>query len=188
MNRRGQVLLIVAFLIPIMLLFLAVAVDAGRIFLERERMQRSAGAAANAGISVVADRMVALAADRRAHAAATPVPVGNMPVTSTPRPDDVVIWLENEDRAVLVSPAMQAEVERAAREYLERNGFRSEADVNLQVQIEYPQPGYDPQAVQVKVLSIRVHIERRIEVLLADLLNEDWVVLRVDARSQIPQR
>ena len=83
---------------------------------------------------------------------------------------------------------MQAEVERAAREYLERNGFRSEADVNLQVQIEYPQPGYDPQAVQVKVLSIRVHIERRIEVLLADLLNEDWVVLRVDARSQIPQR
>lgn len=188
MKPRGQVLIIVAFLIPIGLLLVAIAIDAGRIFIERGKMQRAAGAAANAGISVVSDRMVTQAVARQTQASlaalATDIPMR----TPTPSLSDPVAWLTDEDRVELVSSAMQSEASNEVMLFLEKNGYSPTEIDSLEVEIEYPQPGYDPYAPQISVLSMRVQVGRRLAVLLAGLLNEDWVSLKAGAWSQIPQR
>jgi Flp pilus assembly protein TadG len=188
MNRRGQVLIVVAFLIPIALLLVAIAVDAGRIFIERSRMQRAAGAAANAGISVVSERIVNLAAARQTLAAPVGTSTAHPLLTATPPPGDPVAWLTDEDRATLVSPAVRSEAAAEAVRYLEKNGFDVERAASLEAQIDYPQAGYDAYATQITELSMQVQLEQRLVLLLVGLLNENWVMLTVDARSQIPQR
>jgi len=187
MNRRGQVLMIVAFLLPIALLLVAIAIDAGRIFIERGRTQRAAGAAANAGISVVSERMVNLASARQTQAASVGMSTGSHMPTATPPPGNPVAWLTDEDRAVLVSTAVRSEAFAEAVRYLEENGFDA-TRAALEVHINYPQAGYDPYATQITELSMRVQLEWRLDILLAGLLKEDWVKLAADARSQIPQR
>jgi hypothetical protein len=188
MNRRGQVLILVAVLIPIMLLLVAVAVDAGRVFIERGRMRRAAGAAASAGISVIADRMVTQAAARQTEAAGAGPGPGGMNATATPPLDDPVVWLRDEDRRDLVSPELQAQASSEAALFLKMTGYSSDEIESLEVDVRYPQAGYDPFAPQITELRLSIHLKRRLEVLLAGLLNENWVVLQVEAHSQIPQR
>lgn len=188
MKHRGQILIIVAILIPVTLLLLAVAVDSGRIFIERGRMQRAAQSGADAGISVVAEEMITLVVARQTIFASTssPTPPGTM--TATPPPGDVAAWLDDEDRATLASPLIQATAAAEARDYASRNGYDSGDPQTLLVEVTFPQPGYDPTDSGEKTLNLFVMIRRRTTVLLAGLLGESLILLDSEAQSEIPQR
>lgn len=64
-SQRGQLLIVIAIVVSIAMLLLAVAVDGGRLFLERNRIARGAQAAADAGVGLAAEEMVTLAEERR---------------------------------------------------------------------------------------------------------------------------
>jgi hypothetical protein len=188
MRTRGQILIIVAFLIPIALVLLAVAADGGRIFIERGRVQRAAQSGADAGISVVAEQMVTLAVARQTVFASTPSPTGLASMTATPPPSDVQAWLTDEDRATLVAPDIQSAAAAEARQYASRNGYSMGDPQTLSVEITFPQPGYDPYDNSLDTLSLFVKIRRRTTVLLAGLLGDALIDLESEAQSEIPQR
>jgi len=177
MRPRGQTLIIVAILLMVVLMILAVAVDGGRLLMERARLKRSAQAAADAGIGLVAERMVTQAAARQTQAALSPTcaPIG--PCTPTPPLNDVPGWLNDDDRATLAAPPMQTQVAAEARDYAQRNGFP-------EAEVAYPE-AYDPGGPVVRVLVI---LRRRATILLAGLLGEEWIDLDGQALSQVPQR
>ncbi|MDF1499371.1 MAG: Tad domain-containing protein [Anaerolineales bacterium] len=188
MKAKGQILIIVAVLIPVTLLLLAVAVDSGRIFIERGRVQRAAQSGADAGISVVAEQMVTLAVARQTVFAVTPSPTPPGTMTATPPPGDVPAWLTYEDRATLVSSVIQSTAAAEAREYVRLNGFDpGDPQIEL-VEVTFPQPGYDPADTSLENLSLFVRIRRRTTVLLAGLLGESLILLESEAQSEIPQR
>jgi hypothetical protein len=64
-GQRGQLLIVIAIVVSIAMLLLAVAVDGGRLFLERNRIARGAQAAADAGVGLAAEEMVGFAEERR---------------------------------------------------------------------------------------------------------------------------
>lgn len=177
MRRRGQTLIIVAILLMVVLMILAVAVDGGRLLIERARLRRSAQAAADAGIGLVAEAMVTQAAARQTQAASLPTCASAGPCTPTPLLSDVPGWLTDDDRATLVAPPMQTRVAAEAKDYAQRNEFP-------QAEISYP-ADYDPGGPVVRIL---VTLRRRATILLAGLLGKEWVVLDEQALSQVPQR
>lgn len=181
MRAPAQVLVIAAILLSIGLLFLALAVDGGRLYLEHVRLDRAAQAAADAGIGVAAERVVTLAAARQTEAALAPTcpPPPATACTPTPPPALVEAWLSDADRAELVSEAIRAEVEEVAFTFAERNQLARGSTV-----VEYPYE-YLPQDAAVRV---RVSTSRELEILLAGMLNPDWVRLEAVAISQVPQR
>ena len=188
MRSRGQILIIMSLLIPITLLFLAVAVDGGRIFIERGRIQRAAQSGADAGISVVAERMVTLAVARQTVFAATPSPSPPGSMTATPALGDVVAWLTDDDRSTLIAPDVRSTAVAEACQYVSRNG-QAIGDPNVvSVEVTYPQPGYEPSDTRISQLGIIVKIRRRTNVLLAGLLGESLILLESEAQSEIPQR
>jgi hypothetical protein len=181
MNDRAQILVIAAILLSLGLLILAVAVDGGRLYLEQVRLERSAQAAADAGIGVAAEQVVTLAAARQTEAALAPACAAPPPAacTPTPPPFPVEAWLSDTDRESLVSAAMQAQVESVAMNYAERNGLGPETTF-----VDYP---FDHQP-QDAVVRVRVRTGRQLEILLAGLLDPDWVRLEAAAISTVPQR
>jgi len=181
MKAPAQILVIAAILLSIGLLFLAVAVDGGRLYLEHVRLDRAAQAAADAGIGVAAERVVTLVAARQTEAALAPTcpPPPSTACTPTPPPALVEAWLTDADRVELVSGAIQTDVEDTALSYAERNELARASTV-----VEYPYE-YHPQDTAVRV---RVTTSRQLEILLAGLLNPDWVELEAVAISQVPQR
>ncbi len=188
MRPKGQILIIVAVLIPVTLLMLAVAVDSGRIFIERGRVQRAAQSGADAGISVIAEQMVTLAVARQTVLASTPSPTPPGTMTATPLPADVSAWLTDDDRATLVAPEIQSTAAAEAREYTSKNGFDTSDPQTLLIEVTYPQPGYDPYDHSETTLNLFVKIRRRTTVLLAGLLGESLIDLESEAQSEIPQR
>lgn len=188
MIRRGQVIILVAVLIPVLLLFLAVAVDAGRIFIERSRLERSAQAAADAGISVVAEQMVTLAVARQTVLASTPSPTPPGTMTATPPPNQVQAWLSDEDRQVLTNDPLRGTAVAEAILYAARNDLSLSDPEILRLEVEYPQSRYDAGDPHERALRFLVAVERRTTVLLAGLLGESWINLSVTAQSEIPQR
>lgn len=181
MKTRAQILVIAAILLSLGLLLLAVSVDAGRLYLERLNLERSAQAAADAGIGVAAEQVVTLAAARQTEAALAPPCAATPPAvcTPTPPPNELEAWLNEDDREALVAAAVQAEVEDAALAYAERNGLARESTF-----VDYPF-GYHPDDATVRV---RVRTSRDLAILLAGLLSPDWVHLEAAAISQVPQR
>lgn len=177
MKPRGQMLIVVAILLMVVLMLLAVAVDGGRLMIERTRLHRSAQAAADAGIGLVAEAMVTQAVARQTQAAALPTCAPAGPCTPTPALNDVPGWLTDDDRAALVAPPMQTQVAAEAGHYAQHNGFD-------QAEVTYPQ-AHDPGAPVVRLL---VTLRRRATILLAGLLGEEWVNLAEQGLSQIPQR
>jgi len=177
MKPRGQMLIVIAILLMVVLMLLAVAVDGGRLMIERTRLRRSAQAAADAGIAVVAEQMVTQAAARQTQAALLPTCAPALPCTPTPAVNDVPGWLTDDDRATLVAPPMQTQVAAEARQYAQRNDIPS-------AEVTYPQ-AYDPGAPVVRIL---VTLRRRATILLAGLLGEEWVDLDGQGLSQVPQR
>jgi hypothetical protein len=180
-RQRAQILVIAAILLSIGLLFLAVAVDGGRLYLEHVRLDRAVQAAANAGISVAAEKVVALAAVRQTEAALAPPCPPPPPAECTPTPPPALVeaWLADADRAELVSDAVQGEVEGIALSYAELNTLEGASTV-----VEYPYE-YHPQDTAVRV---RVATRRELDILLVGLLDPDWVRLEAVAISQVPQR
>jgi hypothetical protein len=188
MKAKGQILIIVAVLIPVTLLLLAVAVDSGRIFIERGRVQRAAQSGADAGISVVAEQMVTLVVARQTLLASTPSPLPPGPMTATPPPGDLQAWLTDDDRATLVAPAVLSTAGAEARDYTAVNGYDPSDPDTLLVEVKYPQPGYDPYDSSEDALKFFVRIRHRTTVLLAGLLGESLIILESEAQSEIPQR
>ena len=188
MRKRGQILIIIAFLIPALLLFLAVAVDAGRLFIERSRMKRAAQGAADAGISIIAEQMVTQVVARQTIEASTPSPMPPALITATPALGDLQAWLTNEDRATLVSPPVQTTAGVEARFYASANGFNIADSQTIAVEYKFPQDGFDPEDDDIKTLRFSVFIKRREVILLAGLLDVSFVHLDVEGVSEFPQR
>src|SRR3990172_8317783 len=100
MSSRGQVIVIVAVLLMVLLLLLAVAVDGGRLYIERARLVRAAQAGADAGIGRLAEEMVTQAVVRQSEAAVRPACVPDAGFgtpgagwTATPLPQEISHWL-----------------------------------------------------------------------------------------------
>ena len=191
MKPRGQVILIVAFLIMVGLFLLALMVDGGRLYLRRSEAQRAAQAAADAGIGLVAEQMVTLAVPRQTEAAARApcVPDGDYGdtgglCTATPEPADIAHWLIDEDRQALVEPLAQSTVEALALDYAGLNDFASTDPQIQDLQAQFP---HDYQ-LEDDNLRLRVLIRRRVVVLLAGILGRDYVDLPAEAISEVPQR
>lgn len=191
MRAYGQVLVIVAVTLMVGLFLLALAVDGGRLYLERARLARSAQAAADAGSGWVAERMVTQVVSRQTEAASLPPCLiygdfgdEHASCTATPEADSIQHWLTEEDRATLTAPGARATVEAIALEYARRNGLRAEDPRVTELVVDYPY-GYDPKR---KRLQVWVEVSRRTTILLAGLLGENFVELRAEAVSEIPQR
>jgi hypothetical protein len=190
-RRRGQVIVVVAILLMVVLLLLAVAVDVGRLFVARSRWQRSAQAAADAGIGVVAEQMVTLAVPRQTEAAARPPCVPDAgygtpgaSCTATPLPSRAEHWLTDDDRTTLVSSALQTQAAGEARAYAAANRAGTGDPGIDSFDVDYPD-GYQPQDPTVR---LRVSILARLSILFAGLLGDEEYALAVEALSEVPQR
>lgn len=188
MKVRGQVLILIAVLIPVVLLFLALAVDVGRVYIERARLQRSAQGAADAGISVVAEHMVTLAVARQTSLAATPSPTPPGTMTATPFPADIQAWLQDEDRQALTTDPLRGTAVAEAMLFAQHNSLATSSPGIIRLEPFYPQPGYRPDDPGIPVLRFLVTVERRTTILLAGLLGDGFVHIRTTGQSEIPQR
>jgi hypothetical protein len=183
MSRRGQVVLIVAVLIPVVLLLLAVAVDVGRLTIETARLERALQSGADAGMSLAAEQMVTLVAARQTEMAGTPTPP--LPATPLPSPDDLYAWLTDDDRAKLVGPANRAAVREEAMAYASRNGIDASAPEVLDIIVLYPQNGFDPHNEDFATLRLAISARRRTTILLAGLLGREFTELSGEAMSEL---
>lgn len=191
MSERGQVLVVVAVLLVAGLMLLALAADGGRIYVEQVRLRRAAESSADAGIGWVSEQMVTLAVPRQTEAAARSacVPDGDYgdegaTCTATPEPEQIHHWLQDDDRATLVSPSFQATAVWVSESYAAQNDVVAGGPDAVQVYVQYPYL-YDPEAT---VVQLRVELRRRTVVLLAGLLGEEFVWLNAVGLSQVPQR
>jgi hypothetical protein len=191
MRARGQVVVIVAILLVVVLTLLAVAVDGGRLYIERSRLRGAAQSAADAGISWVAEEMVTMAVPRQTDSArlAPCLPDGEYgergaSCTATPQPADISHWLTDDDRETLVAPGVRATVEAVADGYAARNGLdRNGPDIES-MHVSYPYD-YDPEGPS---LTVRVFVRQRVNLLLVGLLGQDFALIEVAGRSEIPQQ
>lgn len=191
MRPGGQVIVIVAVALMVFLLLLAVAVDAGRLYIERGVLDRSAQSAADAGLGWVSDQMVTRAVIRQTEAALQPpcVPDGGFGSTSatctaTPQPAEVPHWLNDEDRATLVSADYQSTAEAVAADYARRNGLDRSGPGVEALEFEYP---YNYSAT-APTLQFMVRVQRRVVILLAGLLGRTSVDVPGRGLSELPQR
>ena len=190
-RTAGQVVIVVAILLMVALLLLAVAVDVGRLLVERGRLDRAAQAAADAGVGVVAEQMVTLAVPRQTEAAARPACVPDAGYgtpsalcTATPMPQRAEQWLTGDDRATLVAPAMRTQAADEARAYADRNRAGLTEPGILDLEVDYPD-AYRPEAAG---LRMRVSILARLSILFARLLGDDQLQIEAEAWSEIRQR
>jgi hypothetical protein len=185
MSRRGQVIVIVAVLIPVLLLLLAVAVDAGRLYIETARLEHALQAGADAGMSLAAEQIVTLVVARQTEMAGTPTPDSPLLRTPLPSPDDLYAWLTDDDRATLVSPANRVAVREEALAYAARNGIDSSDPEILEITVIYPQSGFDPRNNDIPSLRLEMNVRRRATILLAGLLGRDFTELSGEAMSEL---
>lgn len=191
MRSRGQVLVIVAVLLMVGMLLLALAVDAGRLYVEQGQLERSAQAAADAGIGWVAEQMVTQAIPRQTAAAGAPSCVidgefgsSSASCTATPPPERVPLWLADDDRATLAAPAVQLTAQTIAGSYAASNGLDG-ADPSIeQLEVIYPYAD-GPSADSLAML---VRVRQRAVILLAGLLSDRYVHLTAESVSEISLR
>ncbi len=190
-KERAQVLVIVTILLVVLMLLFAVIVDGGHLMIQNHQIGRVADAASKAGMVVVGDRMVTQAVWRQSEAAMRPpctpdagYGAPGAACTATPQPQDIPAWLTDEDRAALVSPAMQTPVAAAVLEYAEHNGAAPSSPNMCEVTVTYPfdyQPGD-------KNLRLRVHLHCHVAILLTGLLGQDQVGISAEGEQSLPQR
>lgn len=187
-QKQAQVLVIVAVFLMVVLLLLALSVETGRISQERHHLRGVADAAAKAGMFVVADQMVTLAAAQQTQAALNPcLPdagygTPGASCTATPPPEIVFAWLNDDDRATLVGPSMRTQVAQAVRAHIGRNGY---GPGDLEVQVQYPYR-YHPTDTKIRLF---LRLKKQIQGLLASLLgwNKD-LSLSTETQQELPQR
>jgi hypothetical protein len=180
MKRKGQIVLIVGILLMVLLTLLAVIVDGGRLYVQQGRIQHSAQAAADAGIGVIAEKIVTQAASHQATAFAYPCPS----CTPTPDPYQPHLWLTDYDRMMLVAAPQRTAVAQVAIEFASYNDLEISDPEILQVSVLYPFEYNlsDPS------LRVDVQITQRTSILLVGLLNREFVDLSGRGISEILQR
>jgi hypothetical protein len=190
MKERGQVLVIVAVLLIVCMLVLALVVDGGRLYVEEDRLKRSAQAAADAGIGWISEQMVTQAIPRQTQAAGMVpcMPDGDFGAvggtcTATPEPERIGAWLNEDDLATLRSPDVIAGAQAIAVDYAHKNGIRDGGSDGGGLSIAYPYTGSSDGS-----LGMLVRIRQRTNILLAGLLSDSYVDLEVEALSEIPLR
>ncbi len=191
MSKRGQVVVIVAIVLTVILTLLAVAVDGGRLFIQRNRLNRAAQSAADAGIGWVAEQMVTKAVPRQTEAAGRPPCVPDAEYgetgancTATPQPGEIAHWINDDDLATLVGPEVEKTAEAVAMEYAARNGI-DETDPEIEaLTLTYPY-AYDPDG---PTLSFRAYVRQRVTVLLVGLLGTEFASIEGVGQAEIPQR
>ena len=166
MSRRGQIVVLIAVLIPLALLFLAVAGDGGRLYAEKARLERA----------------------RQTAMAGTPSPAPPLPSTPLPSPDDVLAWLTDDDRATLVSAPLRATAQAVALAYAARNGIDISDHEILEIDVVYPQSGFNPYDASFSTLRLKLLATRRTRILLAGLLGREFVELSGEAVSELQVR
>ncbi len=196
MRRRGQILIIVAVLVPVALLFLAVAIDIARLYQERAQMRRAAQAASDAGASALAEEMATLASKRYEGAMMTPsstpsplaTPNPTAELTPTPPLDQPAAWLQDEDREALTQDPIQGRVVGVAEEFARLNGLDPEDPEVTVFEVRYPQPGFNPFDPDQDMLRLSVRARGRSLMLLAGLVGREYVEFTVEAASQVRVR
>lgn len=185
-TERGQVILIVAVLLVVLLFLLAVLIDAGRLFVEQQEINRALDAAGKAGLILVGDRMVTqVVAAQTAAASITPGEGTPGPTpTRTPGPDDFYAWLTDEDRQTLVAPPLQTLVATQVLGSLEENGFGKDHPQVIYIGISYPED-YN---LDDQTLEILLNFDRRVVILFGKILNLNQGVLSGSSKQTIPQR
>lgn len=206
-HQQGQLLIVVAIVISIAMLLLAVAVDGGRLFLERSRIARAAQSAADAGVGIAAERMVGLAEERRAEAIAEyeeaveearreweeaclgetlpePPPEINCDEEPDPAPfepcePEPQCWLEEDDWKTLDTEGVRSEVKQEALEYARANGYDLSDSSVLNLEVEYLVDKPE------ESLQVQVTIRRRTTILLVGLLGGSFVNLEADGLSKL---
>jgi hypothetical protein len=196
MRSRGQILIILAFLIPIALLIIGVAIDVGRLYRQRAQVERAAQSAANAGVSALAEEMATLAFARYEDALSTPsatpdplatpepTPEGN----STPPSQDLPGWLQDEDRAALTVDPIRSRVIEVVELYASLNELDTEAESIQTLEIIYPQLGFNAYNPGLASLRLSVRVRGRSLMLLAGLVGREYVDFSVEAASQLQIR
>ncbi len=190
-KERAQVLIIVAIAMVVLMLLFAVIVDGGRLMIKDHQIGRVADAAAKAGMVVVGDQMVTQAVWRQSEAAMRPpcnpdagYGTPGASCTATPQPQDIPAWLTDEDRATLVSPAMQTPVAAAVFEYADQNEA-GPTDLDMcEVTVAYP---FDYR-LDDKNLHLHVRLHCHVAILLAGTLGQDQVRISAESEQSLPQR
>jgi hypothetical protein len=196
MRGRGQILIIVALLIPVALLILAVAIDVGRLHRERNQMRRAAQAASDAGVSALAEEMATLGYERYRETIRTPSPTPDplatpgptSAVTPTPFPDQAVAWLQDEDREALTTDPIRSRVINVTQEFARLNGLHPDDPSIQEFEILYPQPEFNPYNLEQDLLRLSVRVRGRSLMLLAGLVGREYVEFSVEAASQMQVR
>jgi hypothetical protein len=196
MKRRGQILIIVAVLVPVALLLLAVAIDMGRMYQERGQMRRAAQSASDAGASALAEAIATLAFERYQEIQATPSPTPDplatpsptAEVTPTPPLDRAGAWLQDEDREALTQDPIRGRVLEVAEEFARLNGLDPEGADITEFEVRYPQLGFNPYDSSHGVLRLSVRARGRSLMLLAGLVGREYVEFTVEAASEVRVR
>jgi len=180
--KKGQILLLFAFFLPIVLMLLAAVIELGRVWVYRVRLQRGAQAAVDAGISAAAEQIATLAI-----AAQTRTACPTMSSTC-PERGDLASWLDNAARATLTASDMQATVLAVAEDICELNQLSSgEAGIGSLLWT-YPQVDFRPDDDSVTSLRLSLTMKGRVDILLGGWLGMEEVVVPVNAAAEIPCR
>ena len=178
-TERGQVILIVAILLVVVLFSLAILIDAARLFVEQQEINRALDAAGKAGLIVVGDRMVTqVVSAQTAAASITPLSTSSSETpgptpTQTPDPEDFYGWLNDEDRQTLVAPPLQTLVATQVLGSLKENGLGVDNLNVLKIEISYPE-GYH---LEDQTLEILLTLDRRVVIIFGKILNLNQGVL-----------
>jgi type II secretory pathway pseudopilin PulG len=188
-TERGQVIIIVGFLLVVILLLFAVLIDGARLFVEQQEINRALDAAGKAALIVVGDHMVTQVVEAQTAAASiTPsaTPSGGIPgptPTETPAADDLYAWLTDEHRQTLVAPPMQTVVATHVLGSLGENSLGLDNPNVIDIGISYPD-NYHPDD---QTLGIRLDLDRRVVIIFGKILNLNQGVLSGSSKQTIPQ-
>jgi hypothetical protein len=188
-TEHGQVILIVAVLLMVLLLFLAVLIDGARLFVEQQEINRALDAAGKAGLIVVGDQMVTqVVAAQTAAASITPSATlaGSTPgptPTRTPAPDDFYNWLTDEDRQTLIAPPMQTAVATHVLGSLGENGLGMNNPNVIDIGIGYPENYH----LDDQTIEILLSLDRKVVIIFGRVLNLNQGVLSGSSKQTIPQ-
>lgn len=183
-------IIVIALVLMGSVILTALAVDGGRLYIERARLDRAAQSAADAGLGWVAEQMVTQALPRQTEAAARAPCIpdadyGELSTTctATPGPNEIAHWLTDDDRATLVAPPARATAQAVSLEYASRNGL-DPGDPQVSVQVYYPFL-YD---LDSPILQLLVRIRRETAVLWSAYFGTDRVMIPGEGLSEIPHR
>lgn len=189
-NEEGQIIILVAFVLIAVLLFLAVIIDGTRLLVEQQELNRVADAAGKAGLIIVGNHIVTQVIEAQLGSNTTPTgaePDGNsskQTPTPTPGANDILSWISDDHRKTLVAPLMQTLVATLVMGCAEENGLGLSNPSVTRLEIIYPYSFTQ----EDKVFRIRVQIEKAVPILFRKLLGLENGVLTGNAEEKIHHR